>query len=242
MGDATMGEGRLARRIGELLRLERHKARMSQADLAAEAGTAQQCVSQVETGRYAPTTAVVERLFAALELQLRVDTEPLDADLDGAIERGREQSGDELDAILQGFELITRRAGDLGYLLDGELAARLHGVPAPVRDSYAIVVAEGDLDGLADWIFAIPNCLRYSERWRDFSNYDIDPRRPGALRWRTPYGELAVRLVAVLPQPVEVRAGDRVMRLRPLPDVERDHPLVGRLLRRAGSASGRRGA
>jgi transcriptional regulator with XRE-family HTH domain len=230
-------QGRLAAQIGELLRAERHRARLSQAALARAAGTAQQCVSQLETGRYAPTTAVVERLFAALDCQLRLDIEPRDADLDGLIASAGEQPADDVDAALDGLRALARTAGDLEYLLDGELAARLHGVPVIVRPAYPIAVAEADLDGLAAWICAVPNCRRYSERWRDFSDYDVDPTHPGPLRWWTPFGELAVRLLPRLPEPVTVQVGERALRLRPLPEIERDDPQVARVLRRLRAAS-----
>jgi transcriptional regulator with XRE-family HTH domain len=151
MSDAAAKEGRLAARIGHLLRAERHRARLSQADLAREAGTSQQSVSQLETGRYEPTTAVIERLFAALGFQVRVDLEARDADLDGLILTGREQSDEDVQVMLDGLQMLMRWAGGLEYLLDGELAVRLQGVPVPVRPAYAIVVAEADLDGLC-WL------------------------------------------------------------------------------------------
>jgi len=223
-----MGEERLALRIGRLLRAEREARRMSQKALAGAAGTTQQCVSQLETGRFAPTTTVVERLFGALGWRLKLDVEPLDAEVDTELARAAEQTAEEVGLVLADLgSLLRRKPKKLRYLVDGELAARLHGVMVPVRSV---------------WILSVPNCLRYSERWRDFSNYDIDPTRPGPLRWRTPYGELSARLLPALPAPVNVRVGKKTVPLRPLADVERDHPVVARVLRRLRAASGHRPA
>jgi transcriptional regulator with XRE-family HTH domain len=240
---AGMGEEPLARRIGHLLRTERQARRMSQKALAHAAGTTQQCVSQLETGRFAPTTSVIERAFAALGWRLRLDVEPLDAELDAELARAGEQTAEEVELVLADLgSLLRRRPKKLRYLVDGELAARLHGVMVPVRSVFVVAVAEADMDRLARWILSVPNCLRYNERWRDYSNYDIDPTRRGPLRWRTPFGELAARLLPALPEPVNVRVGERTVPLRPLADVERDHPAVARVLRRLRATSGHRPA
>jgi transcriptional regulator with XRE-family HTH domain len=232
------GDGDLTVRLGRLLRIERELARLSQAALARRAGMRQQNVSRFEAGGLAPTTTVVQRLFAALGLQLRLEVEPLDADLDEAIARAAGQGTEDLEGVLDGWRALQRPAGDLRHRVGGALAARLYGVAVPVRPAYTVLVAEADLDGLAGWILAVPNCRRYSEKWRDFSGFDVDPRRPGPLRWWTPFGELTVRLLAELPAPVMVRVGGRELPLCPLPEIERGDPDVARVLRRLRPASG----
>lgn len=225
-----MTDGRLTRRIGRLLRLERELAGLTQRALAERAAVSQQSVSRLETGAFAPTTTVVERLFGALGLQLRVDVEPRDADLDAAIAAAGEVDDEHVEVLLHGLGVLLRNI-NLRYLIDGELAAYLHGVPVrPTR--FDLAVAEEDLDSLADWICVLPNCRRWSERWRDFSGYDVDPRSPGPLRWLTPFGELRVRLVPVMPTPVTVVVADRAYPVRPLLEVERDDPQIARVVRR----------
>jgi transcriptional regulator with XRE-family HTH domain len=131
-----MGEERLAQRIGHLLRAERQARRMSQAALARAAGTSQQSVSQLETGRFAPTTAVVERVFAALGWRLRLDVEPLDAELDAEVARAAEQTAEDVELVLEDLaSLLRRRPKKLPYLVDGELAARLHGATSQTTTS-----------------------------------------------------------------------------------------------------------
>jgi transcriptional regulator with XRE-family HTH domain len=77
---------RLATAIAPLLRAEREKAALTQTQLARRAATTQQHVSRLEAGRLAPTTALLDRLFEALGLQLHVTVEQRDADPDAGID------------------------------------------------------------------------------------------------------------------------------------------------------------
>ncbi|MGW4462918.1 helix-turn-helix domain-containing protein [Micromonospora sp. NPDC004704] len=225
----------LAGQLGHLLRTEREAAGLTQARLAVRAGVSQQSLSRFESGRLAPTTTVVERLFDALGKQLRLEVEERDADLDAAIDAISEYEGIESDHVemcLDDLNMMHRRAPDgLVYLIDGRLAAVLQGVPIrPTRVEVAI--AEDDLPRLDDWIYAIPNCRRWVERWRDFSGYDISPLRPGPLRWASTSGELCVRLLPRLPDAVPIRSRDRELAVRPLVEVERDDPQIARIAAR----------
>lgn len=184
----------------------------------------------------APTTTVIERLFRALGQQLRLDVEPLDADLDDAIDLARRQDPEAVAIQLEGLASLLRRAPGLGYVIDGELAALLHGVPIRTQ-RYDLAVAQDDLPALSNWVCSSFNWLRWNERWRDFSGYDVDPMRPGPLRWMTPYGEVRIRLLPELPPPVLVVAAGREWPVRPLPAVERDDSLVGRVAARARARS-----
>lgn len=226
-----MSDVSLAEQVGQLLRLERERAGLCQRRLAELAGVSQQRISQVERANRDPGTAVIERLFRALGQQLRLDVEPLDSDLDGEIDLVRGSGAEELEFQMRDLESLLRRASTLRYLIDGELAARLHGVPIPTA-RYDLAVAEQDLPALSAWVLTLPNLLRWNERWRDFSDYDVDPLRPGPLRWLTVYGELRVRLLPALPAPIRVSVAGREWPVRPLPEVERDDPRVARFAAR----------
>lgn len=226
--------GRLTLSLGRLLRAERWRARLSQRALAARAGTSQQCVSRFETGHFAPTTTVIERLFEALDCQLRADVEALDADLDASIELARQEAADDVRYMLGNLAGLARRAGDLRYLIDGELAAALQGVPVRVN-RVDLAIGAGDLPGLADWIHQLPNCQRWNDRWRDFVGADNDPTRPGPLRWWTPLAELRIRLLDSWPSPVTVVTERGQLAVRPLLDVLADDPQLARVARRAGA-------
>lgn len=65
---------------GELLREARRRKGLSQAELAARAGTSQPVISAYENGRRDPTTRTLRRLVAAAggRLELRLGDEPPD--------------------------------------------------------------------------------------------------------------------------------------------------------------------
>lgn len=65
---------------GQLLRLARRRRRLTQADLAARAGTSQPVISAYEHARRDPTTGTLRRLLAAAgaRLELRLAASPPD--------------------------------------------------------------------------------------------------------------------------------------------------------------------
>jgi hypothetical protein len=193
-------------------------------------------VSRFEQGNAEPTSGVIERLFGALGQQLRLDVEPLDADLDGNIESARADGFDVVVLLLQHLGVLLRRSSGLRYLVDGELAARLQGVPVPAT-RFDLAVAQDDLAGLSSWVRQMPNWHRWNERWRDFGGNDVDPLRPGPLRWMTPLGEMRVRLLPDLPAPVVILVDGREWPVRPLPAVERDDSRISRFAARARAQS-----
>jgi len=67
----------LAQLIGLHLQSARAKRRLSQATFAERLGISQQRLSRLERGAIQPTTALIERVFAALDLQVRGEIEPL---------------------------------------------------------------------------------------------------------------------------------------------------------------------
>ena len=231
-----MHDGYLTRELGRLLRGERERAGLTQRALAARAGVSQQCVSRFEKGRCAPTATVVERLFDGLGQQVRVDVEARDADLDRDIETAAGLGEDYRIGLLNDLRALLKHAAGLPYLLDGELAALLQGVPIrPNR--FDLAIAQANLPLLGTWIRALPNCQRWNERWRDFGGCDVDPELSGPMRWMTPLGELRVRLLPTPPAPVPVMVDGREYPVRPLFDVERDDPHIARVLRRVGAQS-----
>ncbi|HEX7745120.1 MAG TPA: hypothetical protein VF462_07655 [Micromonosporaceae bacterium] len=137
---------------------------------------------------------------------------------------------------LTNLGFLLRRAAGLRYVIDGELAALLHGVPIRTQ-RYDLAVAQDDLPVLSNWVCSCFNWRRWNERWRDFSGYDVDPKRPGPLRWMTPFGEVRVRLLPDLPPPVVISFEGQEWPVRPLPAVERDDSLVGRIAARVRAQS-----
>jgi transcriptional regulator with XRE-family HTH domain len=227
----------LAAAIAPMLRAEREKAALTQAQLARRAATTQQHVSELEAGRRAPTTAVLDRLFDALGLQLSVAVEPRDADLDAGIDTA---AGDDLAYDLRTADFMTKRLEtDIPFVIDGQLAAAALGVPIKVRRT-DFAFAESDVERVAHWLNELPNARRWSDTWHDFAPIDRDPRQPGPPHYWTPWGELHVRLLPALPPPIHVVVEDQQHPIRPLPDVEADYPQIGRIIRRAHQRSASR--
>lgn len=65
-------------RGGDLIREARRRAGLSQADLAARAGTAQSGIARWESGRTAPSLGVVRRLVRLCGFDLEVSLVPFD--------------------------------------------------------------------------------------------------------------------------------------------------------------------
>jgi transcriptional regulator with XRE-family HTH domain len=242
--DDGAGDPALSRRVGRLLQAERGKLGLTQRAFARRLGCAQSYVARFERGRSACSTVAIERMFEGLGLQLRIEVEARDADLDRSMDaatEGTARGGFDVGMLLDGLERLVGgfRNGeplppDVPYLVEGPLAAMLQGVPM-VSGRVDLVFEEERLPVVADWVRAIPGALRWVERWSDFAPVDPDPRQPGAMRWMTPYGELRIVFVPVLPGGFVVREGDRSVPVRPLADVEATDPQVARISGRARS-------
>jgi transcriptional regulator with XRE-family HTH domain len=230
-------EHTLAARVGELLQDERAKRRMSQATLADRAGTTQQRVSLVERGATEPTTALLDRLFAVLGLQVHVEPAPAGVGWDAEIDKFERLSDAERVEWFSCYHRRLDQLGDLPYALTGRLAAFLHGVPIGAR-RIDLAVAEADLHLFAAW-FEQVNCQRWNERWMDYGGLTVDPRAPGLpMRWMVGYDEVRLEVCRTPPAAVTVCCGDRRLRVRLLSDIERDHADVRRLMRRVRARAG----
>ncbi|MFI9639582.1 helix-turn-helix domain-containing protein [Micromonospora sp. NPDC051925] len=220
---------RLATEIAAVLRRERGSRRLTQQQLADRAGTSQSAVARVERGERIPGIPLVERLFAALDLQLAVTTEQLDSQLDARMDALaarplRDRIGDlELDLLLD-------RLGDLPYRLTGSTAALLQGAPVPV-DVVEIAVRWRDSARFTAWLRAAYG-QRWDARWREFGGLYLEPEEPGEHLWRTRYGDLRAQMCDELPPAVEVRHDERSYRVVPLLAVELTDPRAADLLRR----------
>ena len=224
-----MSDHGLRHRLGELLRARRQAAGLSQDVLAQESGLNQALVSRVERGVVSPTVDTVERLFAALGLQLRCTAERVDAHLDAELAR--------LEAIPVAMRLgdsdwpyLVNQLSDVPHVIEGPLAALVQDVPITV-DALDLVLAAADLAAFDAWLQR-HSATRWSERWQEFRWSNPDPRIDGPLRWRVAFGELRARVCTTLPDWLEVRRGDTEYRVRPLAALELENPTAAGLLRR----------
>jgi transcriptional regulator with XRE-family HTH domain len=239
-----MDEVALAKRVGRLLRIEREKRALTQRGLARRVGTSQQCVSRVETGRFAASTDLLERMFDAIDVQLDVAVQPRDADLDRSIAEavGGGSRGLLLDSALHYLRMFLKKLGDdVPYLVDGALAAMVQGVPM-ATGRIDLAFAASDVHAVQAWVREQPNWKRWEERWQDFGSADANLTR-GVLRWSTPlFCEVRITLEDSLPAGLRVAVGEQVVPVRALAEVEAADPQIARLAARARTLGAKGGA
>ena len=215
--------------VAELLRRTREDAVLTQVQLAERAGVARSTVSAYESGRQSPSLAALDRLFGALGRQLRVETEPIAADLDARIDAALALPlPARLDRHAGSLPFLVERLATVPYVIEGPFAAFLQGAPLPVK-AMEVVVAERELGVLAGALERI-HARRWSRRWRQWGFEVIDPRHDGEPRWMTIDGEVRLRVVDELPDAIEVRVGEHRVNVRPLIEIEADDPAVQRIL------------
>lgn len=224
-----MPTSRLAALIGSALRRERRSRFLTQQALAELAATSQAAVARVERGDRIPSIPLLERLFAALDAQLAVAVEPLDAHLDARIdELAARPVADRIDDL--GLDRLLDGLGDLPHVLTGGTAAVLQGTPVPV-DAVEIAVRWYDSARLTAWLDAAYG-QRWNAHWGEFGGLRLEPEEPGEHRWRTRYGEIRAAMCDELPGTIEVRHGGRSYHVVPLIEVELTDPRAADLLRR----------
>ncbi|RIV38635.1 helix-turn-helix domain-containing protein [Micromonospora radicis] len=229
-----MTGSRLAAQIAAALRRERGRQQLTQRALAELAGVGQSTLANLEQGQRLPSIQLVERIFEALERQLAVTVEPLDAHLD---DRLGELAARPLAARIEDLPLgrMAAALGDLPYLWTGSTAAILQGAPLPA-DGLEIAVRWRDSAAFTTWLTSA-YAQRWSERWSEWGGLHVEPEEPGAHRWLTRYGELRATMCDELPEPVEVRHAEHSYRVVPLVQVELTEPRTAELLHRYRSRS-----
>lgn len=224
-----MSPSRLTARLGAVLRQQRELRGLSQEALAARTDTDRSTITRIEQGSRAPSLPMLERLFAALDLQLAFRVEPLDAQLDAQLDELRRSPTTERIGDLR-LDLMADRLGDLPYVWAGSTAALLQGAPLP-DDDLEINVRWSDADQFTAWLTR-NWAERWNARWEEFGFLRIDPREPGEHRWRVVGGVVRARMCDELPETIEVRHGGRSYQVVPLALVEVTDPATAALLRR----------
>lgn len=222
-------DGRLTALLGQTVRRQRELHCLTQEQLAGRSGVSQGTIARIEGGRRGARLPTVERLLAALGVQLTVGVEPLDAHIDAAI--AELASAPLADRIADtDIDRVMKHLGDLPYVFDGPTAALLQGAPVPA-EAVDVAIAWRDADAFTDWLTANYG-QRWNAAWQQFGYLRLDPREPGEHRWQTIRGEVRARFCDELPASIEVHHGGRSYRVVPLADVHIDDPRVARLLDR----------
>jgi transcriptional regulator with XRE-family HTH domain len=223
--------------IGRLLRQAREARELSQDDLAAMSGVRQSAISEYERERRVPGWTAARRLFAAMGLQMRIELEPLDADLDRLIdayaalpwqERARRLPYclKDLDGHFAGVPLVVAGAG----------AAALQGVPVPVNRADLLVLdTDPALQALCERLRALVARLWDPQRqwWFGSAHYPAVLRQENPTLWQLPIDQVGVTLVDPLPDAVTVTVDDAKVPVLPLHEIELTDPEAARLLERA---------
>lgn len=220
--------------VGALLRTERERAALTQAELARRTGISQAMVSAVERGAKQPSLAVAEQLLAVLGRRLVVGTESLDlsdAELDAALAALLDvPPAERLRAGHFDGVALLRQLAPAAPVAEGAAAAVLHGVPVPC-EVLNVAVERERLADLAAVIRAGP-ADRWDDVWLRWSMAAPDPRVPGPQRWWLPDGEFRVRTVDERPETVTILADGLPVAVRPLHEVAAADRRVRRALAR----------
>ncbi|MEU1589330.1 helix-turn-helix transcriptional regulator [Micromonospora sp. NPDC005710] len=224
-----MTSNRLVALLGAAARHQRHLRDLSQRELAALAEINQAAVARFERGERSPTIPVLERLFAAMDVQLVVGVEPLDAHLDAQIDGlAARPLAERIDGL--GLDRLLDRLTDFPQVITGCTAALLQGAPVPV-DSLEIALRWQDSKPFTRWLETNYG-QRWNARWGEFGGVWLEPEEPGDHRWSTRYGEIRAAMCDELPETIEVRHGERTYQVVPLVELEISEPRAAGLLRR----------
>jgi HTH-type transcriptional regulator/antitoxin HipB len=233
----TTRQRTLAQSIGLHLQRERVARGLSQRRLAEQLGISQSWLARVELGQSRTSVERLNELFAAFNLQLRVEVEPFGADVDDEIVKYGRMSDVERADVIAYFDRYVRFFDGLRFVLTGRLAAFLQAAPVAVRN-LEFAVAEDDLDGYRE-VFERHCFRRWSEAWMDWGWGSMDPREPGPMRWQLSIvDELRLHVTKDAPRSTSAKVGDRDVRVVPLTDLEPAFPDIARIMDRWRSGLG----
>jgi transcriptional regulator with XRE-family HTH domain len=151
--------------VGALIRRARTDRDLGVTELAAQAGVSPATVSQIERNRRpALSIAMADQILSAMELRLDIETVPLWADIDQAIDQAsRQPLAERIMTWPVDFPAYVTLLDGIPYLLDGLTAAAVQGVPVMVEEFEIAMPRDDDvLDR-----FASDSCRSPHSRPRD---------------------------------------------------------------------------
>jgi transcriptional regulator with XRE-family HTH domain len=132
-----------------LVKQARRRSGLTQQVLAERAGIRRQTVALLESGTRRPSLTTLVGLLPAAGLQMRVELEPLDADVRREIDarRGQPDAASDVTRVWVGFHEMEK----VVYRLEGLAAAALLGAPVPVP---TVQIALADTAATNRWLVA----------------------------------------------------------------------------------------
>jgi transcriptional regulator with XRE-family HTH domain len=178
-------------RIGQLIRHARESRAMTVVKLAELAAVSAATVSMIERGkRAAVNLATVDRILAAMDLRLHIETVPLWAGVDEAIDRVSALTLAERIAEWPfDFGPLISRLDGISYLLDGLTAAAVQG--APVLCEELEIALPRDDEVLDQFALVLEDML--ARRGEGFES--LDPRERGSDYYTCVPGRIRFRLI-----------------------------------------------
>lgn len=182
-------------RIGEIIREARYEQLVLGSELAEKAGVSPAMISRLEHGDLPNiTVAAAERIFLALGFRLHVEAVPAWADVDTAIAEAAKRSlQDRMVGWPADFPFFIRRFDGLPYLVGGLAAAALQGAPVVVEEVEILVPRDDQVLVEVARLLGRMGASRGPNGWEA-----LDPRQKGSDRYKTPFGNLRLRIVDVL--------------------------------------------
>ena len=140
---------------------------------------------------------MLERLLAAMDVQLVVGVEPLDAHLDARIDDlAARPIAERIDGL--GLDRLLDRLTDFPQVITGSTAALLQGAPVPV-DALEIALRWQDSEPFTRWLETHYG-QRWNARWGEFGGVWLEPEEPGEHRGRPGTGRSGPRCATSCPR------------------------------------------
>ncbi len=226
--------------IAALIKQARQDAQVTQKELGRRVGRSRESISQLEAGVRTPSFASLEEILAALGKQMKVELEPLDADVRQQIVEHRHDPDlpGRVWFAVEGIEDLA----DLDLRVEGLAAAALLGAPVTVGDpQIAVAHTERSMEWLADKLrhdrirLRPPSWLGHAWPGTPQEAHDlIAAECPGGwIMVRGYFGETPVRFAPAedVARHVLVENGERPIPVQPLHEIETTDRNAARVLR-----------
>lgn len=161
--------------VGDLIRAARYEAVISQGELAKRAGIAQSSLSELERGLRTPSLAMLRRVLAAADQQLKLSFEPADERIRRVADEVALLPPKRRPAVIHWSTL--HRIDELAHRVVGVAAAAVLGAPIEVaRFDVAVADAEPTFAWLSRIMERFIGRLRVPD-WTYGRNVSLEPGR-----------------------------------------------------------------
>jgi transcriptional regulator with XRE-family HTH domain len=233
--------------IGRMIRSERQARMLTLRELATKAEISITQLARVERGERDTTLGTIDRVLAALGLQLSSLLEPRWAKVDAAISEARGKTVAQLlakwddDRLFFTDSIVSALVeNEVPFVVDGMVAAALQGAPVPV-EVFEIAVRNDDeaVTRLVQTLRSPLHARRWNVKWAEFGTLSLDPREED---WTPPLyqavsGKIHVRLTDDVTPTLWAESSGLRLPLTPLVQIEASDRWAQRVLERMRNPS-----